>query len=584
MSSLANQQQNLSFPGLLQVPGGITSTLQQVQDGNGNVTGLSLSSAGASVTTSSTFQASIDGTTIVGALPRLISDGFGDLPTVKDFGAVGDGTTDDTAAFTAAIAANPTGVAVPAGSYKITGTVTGAFYSFGAITIVTGTVTSIQNVLATGSYAGANGSTLIGTIQSGASAVIRTVAAKLNDIVSVKDFGAVGNGVTDDTVAIQAAINACLGKTIYFPSGRYNITSALVATPSTAVNFIGDSKNTSLIVTALDINILEINASTSDLYYFTAENLGFYNGSGGSTNSGILLTGVHGVRRSAINNCHFAGTFHGITISSTTITDWLQINGNFFNNYGLNYCRFGVYSTGGTLGQFTITNNMFLNPQISFSAGISLTGAFGDFAITGNNFDGGNQGIHLDGTGAAYASNFVITGNKFDGANQYNVEITNCSFFRVTNNIYQGGLTNPILLIGAVTHYEIDYGDLGSYYADGSYSTGRKITATLQTISTPETLINGLNSNISLGTSPTSYVKISGPTSSFSVGGFTGGQDGMVLYVLNRSAGACTIINGDASSTVGNRIYVPAGVNITGQIFTLIYDNLIPGWYVTSYL
>jgi hypothetical protein len=27
MSSLANQQQNLSFPGLLQVPGGITSLL-----------------------------------------------------------------------------------------------------------------------------------------------------------------------------------------------------------------------------------------------------------------------------------------------------------------------------------------------------------------------------------------------------------------------------------------------------------------------------------------------------------------------------------------------------------------------------
>jgi len=43
MSSLGQQQQKASYPSLLQVPGGITSSLQTVTDGNGNATALSIS-------------------------------------------------------------------------------------------------------------------------------------------------------------------------------------------------------------------------------------------------------------------------------------------------------------------------------------------------------------------------------------------------------------------------------------------------------------------------------------------------------------------------------------------------------------
>jgi len=56
-----------------------------------------------------------------------------------------------------------------------------------------------------------------------ANSVATNVEAKLAQYVSVKDFGAVGDGVTDDTVAIQNAINylSPLGGTLYFPRGSY---------------------------------------------------------------------------------------------------------------------------------------------------------------------------------------------------------------------------------------------------------------------------------------------------------------------------------------------------------------------------
>jgi hypothetical protein len=59
---------------------------------------------------------------------------------------------------------------------------------------------------------------------AGAGATARTVQSKLRDTVSVKDFGAVGDGVADDTAAIQAAISGSSGRSIYFPKGTYCVT------------------------------------------------------------------------------------------------------------------------------------------------------------------------------------------------------------------------------------------------------------------------------------------------------------------------------------------------------------------------
>lgn len=76
----------------------------------------------------------------------------------------------------------------------------------------------------------------------------RTVAAKLGDVVSVKDFGAVGDGITDDTAAIQAAlnyVNSVGGGVVFLPPGRYRKGDAagttLIMYSNTTIKGAGDS-------------------------------------------------------------------------------------------------------------------------------------------------------------------------------------------------------------------------------------------------------------------------------------------------------------------------------------------------------
>ena len=97
--------------------------------------------------------------------------------------------------------------------------------------------------------AASGGAGLVGFLQSGTGAVSRTAQAKMREMVSVKDFGAVGNGVADDTAAIQAAINSG-NRSIFIPAGTYKITAPInipTNTGADAIHLHGAGKQQSIL-------------------------------------------------------------------------------------------------------------------------------------------------------------------------------------------------------------------------------------------------------------------------------------------------------------------------------------------------
>jgi hypothetical protein len=76
-------------------------------------------------------------------------------------------------------------------------------------------------------FAAPSGASLVGYNAGGVGAISRTIQAKFREYVSVTDYGAVGDGIVDDTAAIQLAINSSAGQALLFPKGNYKITAAL---------------------------------------------------------------------------------------------------------------------------------------------------------------------------------------------------------------------------------------------------------------------------------------------------------------------------------------------------------------------
>ena len=169
-----------------------------------------------------------------------------------------------------------------------------------------------------------------------ANSVPTNVETKLAQYISVKDFGAVGDGVTDDTVAIQAAVNATpKGTTIYFPAGTYAVSDAITINKPLVVrgagpgSFVADTGGAYLKQTNNTKNGFTL-VPTADGYFFGAW--------------GILDVHFYDLAIVGPSTSNYA--VFGIGVDTTANGGEYHVRECTFNNINIRYFTTGVNLTG----------------------------------------------------------------------------------------------------------------------------------------------------------------------------------------------------------------------------------------------
>jgi hypothetical protein len=164
--------------------------------------------------------------------------------------------------------------------------------------------------------------------------------------INVLDFGATGNGTTDDTAAIQAAVNAGVAqnKAVYFPNGTYIITSTInlpnnIALLGETPRKINQNINTygTIIKTAADITMMKTTAVMPAFTFgIRIENISFW----GNGSTGSALT----IGDDAENHLSFGITLRNIDIEY--VGNGIKLNGAAYVTYLENITMAGTDRAG----------------------------------------------------------------------------------------------------------------------------------------------------------------------------------------------------------------------------------------------
>lgn len=184
----------------------------------------------------------------------------------------------------------------------------------------------------------AKGDALVGGKRSDTGALAFTLHAfNQNRVLNVKtDFGAVGDGVADDTAALQAALN--VGGAIYIPPGTYRVTSTLTQTVSAWV--VGAGRTKTILRQATNFNLLHLSNVSGG---FGLARFQIHNSqASASVTSGTGLY-IQDSALGVLDDLYINNTYDGVHIQASPILRANAVDIQYFKNIGWHFDGGGNY-------------------------------------------------------------------------------------------------------------------------------------------------------------------------------------------------------------------------------------------------